>query len=127
MALHDIGFSANEKISSSDATSESAVALASDISSWEVDVSINDSANHVNRRDSESLWVLENPFLPRVCNTRPGKMHPCEGFEIGLWPLVYVRSTGSAHVLAALEVDSALQDNDTLTLASPGSNLGSIL
>ena len=54
-------------------------------------------------------------------------MHPCKGVEIGLWPLVFVRSTGSAHVFAALEVDSALQDNDALALASPGSNLGSIL
>ena len=54
-------------------------------------------------------------------------MHPSEGVKIGLRPLGLVWSTGSAHVFAALEVDSALQDNDTLALAFPGSNLSSIL
>ena len=57
-------------------------------------------------------------------------MHPSEGVEIGLRPLDprgIERRTSSAHVFAALEVDSTLQYNDTLTLASKRSNLGSIL
>ena len=120
-------YSANNKISSSDIASESAVALASDVRMWKFDVAINHSANHENLWDSQSLWVLENPFLPRVSNSRCSCMHPSKGVKIGLRPLGDVRSTGSSHIFAALEVDSALQDNNTLALASPGSNLGSIL
>ena len=121
------GFSADNNVSGSDITTKSAVPLDFDFSSRKMNVTIYNSTNHVNSWDSESFWILENPFLPRVTNSRWGRMHPSEGVKIGLRPLGKVWSTSSAHVFAALEVDSALQDNDTLALASPGSNLSSIL